>query len=848
MARPNRPAAVIASLLLFLLQAWAPVQAVAAMAAEATAQAADGSMCLHGDTGSERPDPHRHHSLCPACSVCCTVPVALSAGSAALPQPQLRRRLRTVRIASQPRRRAPGHRPNARGPPRTPSVQHNAPSNRTTGRPRRRPQGRLYVTRYCNAGRGGAALATLLMMSTALTSVAAQTATPQPAAPGAPVTLDTLTIGAQAGGSPTAPAPEQAREDLNRTPGSVGFIDSESYKGRHTKDLRDVLKDTPGVFAQSRYGQEMRLSVRGSGMARGFHLRGLEVLQDGIPVNLADGSGDLYQIDPLALRYAEVFRGGNGLAYGSSTLGGAINFVTPTAHTAVAPNMLRVEGGSWGTARVSGQASRVLGDADFLVSGTLNRSDGYRQHSDQRGGLFNGNIGYRFNPDVETRFYVGAYTVDQKLPGSLSLSDALNRPRIASAAALSGDQSRITWTQRVANRTTVHLDGGQLDVDTWAIHKKLFHPIFEVIDQDGWTYGIGPRYTTSFTVGGLRNDLIVGARAFAGTNQARQFRNISGSRGDQTADTRQEAQNYEAYAENRLYVLPTVALMAGAKVLRDEREFTDKRNPSRNASRTYEGLNPKVGVLWEPQPNVQVFADVTRSQDVPDFSDLNQMQANGRTGFVPLQAQRAWTMELGTRGESGRFAWDVTAFRSQLKGEMIQFTTNPSIPAATFNADRTVHQGIEFGARVEVARDLSGAGAGDTFTIGQVWNYSDFAFRNDPQYGDNTIAGTPKHVLRTSFSYQRPDGFYITPTVDWVPSGAWADQANTLRAPGYTLLGLQAGVELKNGILLFVDARNLTDKRYISDISTITDARRVGTQIFYPGEGRSVYAGVRAAF
>ncbi|HYE40392.1 MAG TPA: TonB-dependent receptor, partial [Ramlibacter sp.] len=428
----------------------------------------------------------------------------------------------------------------------------------------------------------------------------------------------------------------------------------------------------------------------------------------------------------------------------------------------------------------------------------------------------------------------------------LSLSDALNRPRIASAAALSGDQARITWTQRLANRTTFRTDAGQLDLDTWAIHKKLVHPIFQVVDQDGWTYGIGPRWTSSFTVGGLRNELILGGRVFAGRNEARQFVNLRGSRGAQTADTVQEAQNYEAYAENRLYVLPTVAVMAGAKALRNERAFTNKWAPGRNAQQTYEGVNPKVGVLWEPHPDVQVFADVTRSLDVPDFSDLNQTQAGGRPGFVPLQAQRAWTAELGTRGQKGRFAWDVTAFRSQLKGEMLQFTTNPSIPAATFNADRTVHQGIELGARVELARDV--AAAGDRFSVGQVWNWSDFRFRNDPQYGNNRVAGVPQHVLRTTFTYAQENGVYITPTLDWVPTGAWADQANTLRAPGYALLGLQAGVELKNGLLLFVDARNLTDKRHISDVGTVTDARRVATQIFYPGEGRSVYAGVRAAF
>ncbi|MFX6884122.1 TonB-dependent receptor, partial [Acinetobacter baumannii] len=91
---------------------------------------------------------------------------------------------------------------------------------------------------------------------------------------------------------------------------------------------------------------------------------------------------------------------------------------------------------------------------------------------------------------------------------------------------------------------------------------------------------------------------------------------------------------YEAYAENRFWVTSAVALMAGAKAFSSDRDYTDYWRPQNSASKTYNGVNPKVGVLWQPKPDVQVFADVTRSQDVPDFSDLVQTQVNGATGFV----------------------------------------------------------------------------------------------------------------------------------------------------------------------------------------------------------------------
>jgi iron complex outermembrane receptor protein len=507
---------------------------------------------------------------------------------------------------------------------------------------------------------GACALATVPALAPLLVSPAqAQTASTE---------LPPVAVTARPDGSLTVPSVAEQRRQVLQTPGSVGWIDAETLKGTYTNNLRDVLKDVPGVWVQPRYGQELRLSVRGAGIARAFHGRGIEILQDGIPFNMADGSFDLYQIDPLALRSAEVYKGGNALAFGSSTLGGAMNFITPTAQTAVAPNILRFEAGSFGTWRANAQVSRVLGDVDFMVNATVSHGDGFRKHARQQYEQFNANIGYRITPNIETRFYAGVYFTDQKLPGTLGLRQALTNPTQASAAALAGDQARNVRTQRLANRTTIRLEDGQIDLDTWFMHKNLYHPIFQVIDQDGYTYGFAPRYTATGQIGGLRNELVLGGRLFGGNNRALQFVNIGGSRGRQTLNARQNAWSIEGYVEDRLYVMPDLAAVAGVKMFHAERQYTNFGNLPpfstvyQNNSATYDGVNPKLGLLWEPRKDIQGFINITRSQDVPDFSDLTQTQFGGSTKFVPLQAQKAWTLELGTRGRHDRFAWDVTLY------------------------------------------------------------------------------------------------------------------------------------------------------------------------------------------
>ncbi len=671
------------------------------------------------------------------------------------------------------------------------------------------------------------------------------------------VELAELSVSGAAAGSVTVPSVAAQRAAVNATVGSVAFVDAAEFQDRYANTLRDVLKDTPGVFVQERYGQELRLSVRGSGISRGFHLRGIEVLQDGIPFNLADGSGDFYQIDPLALRSAEVYKGGNALTFGATTLGGAVNFVTPTAYTAFAPNILRIDGGSFGTIRENFQASRISGPVDVLINGTITNADGFRDHETQRTQNFNANLGYQIAPGVETRFYAGVYLTDQKLPGTLSLSDALNDPTRANPTAITMNQSRKVETERIANRTSFVLDVGKLDIDTWAIHKSLYHPIFQVIDQDGWTYGLAPHWAGTFDVAGFRNDTILGLRAFAGQNSAQQYVNVQGQRGAQTLNAVQSASNLEAYGENRFWFLPDVALMTGAKLFSSNRTYSNKggfTGASRllsYANETYEGVNPKVGLLWQPLPDIQVFGDVTRSRDVPDFGDLVQTNTLNTT-FVPLQAQRAWTYEAGSRGRIDRLSFDVTLYRSEIRDELINFNTALgaaiNLPAATFNAPRTRHQGVEAAITLDLVRDLSGAG--DTLSVGQIWTHNDVRFVNDPVYGGNRIAGIPTDVLRTVLRYAHPSGVHVAPSVDWVPQGAFADHANTLKVPGYALLNVEAGIDFANGVSVFVDARNLTDARYVSDISVVANAGAVagGPVAFYPGNGRSVFGGVRASF
>ncbi|HYI41570.1 MAG TPA: TonB-dependent receptor [Allosphingosinicella sp.] len=620
---------------------------------------------------------------------------------------------------------------------------------------------------------------------------------------------------------------EQAGKEVEERPGGADLVTAEEYDERVAVSLREALAFSPGVYSQPRYGQEVRLSIRGSGISRGFHQRGLTLLQDGIPINLADDNGDFQELDPLIFQYIQVFRGANGLRFGSSTLGGAINGVTPTGRTA--PRLsARVDGGSFETLRglVSAGFETETGDAWFAVTG--DRSDGEREHSRRRSLRFHGNVGVRISPNVETRFYASAQTIEQEIPGALPLATVLTRPRTGNFV---GDQARDIDSLRLQNRTLITLGDVTLAVGGFVNAKELYHPIFQVVDQQSLDKGgfahldweSGPIAVSA------------GLQARFGGIDSRRFVNVNGVRGARTIEADQKARTINAYGEGR-YRLGALSLIGGGIYTHGKRD-QDQIFPAIVSGRAgFDEFSPRFGLLWEPRSDLHVYANYSRSHELPGFGELAQVAA-----FVPLDAQRAWTAEIGARGRIGIASFDLSLYRARIDGEMLQFTVGPDIPAATFNADETLHQGIEAGLDLRLSRWAR---------LRQVYQLNDFRFRDDRQYGDNRLPVVPKHLYRAELRLG-PEGWGIAPSLEWVPEGAWADYANTLKVDGYVLVGLTAEARVSESIELFLDARNLTNEKAVGDISAVIDFSRLAPaqrSVFFPVERRAVFGGLRARF
>jgi iron complex outermembrane receptor protein len=647
-------------------------------------------------------------------------------------------------------------------------------------------------------------------------------------------------------GSLTVPTVAENKREKAGVAGAVTVVDTAAYRATTSaRTIQDALNYGPGVFAQPKWGEDTRLSIRGSGLSRNFHLRGVALYLDGVPISTADGFGDFQEIDPTAYRQIDVYKGANGQRFGAATLGGAIDFVTPSGRDAPALDM-RSDVGSFGFVRQQASTAGASGIYDYFVTGSWQRQDGFRDHSQGSAWRGSGNLGIRLSEDVETRFYLNANDVRQHIPGSVTRDVALNSPQTAAAGNVSGNWQRNIETVRIANKTTIRLaPGSALEVGIFNVDRHLQHPIFQWLDYTYQDYGTFARLSDERQVLGHRNRLNIGVNFHEGTTDADQYVNSGGNKGALLSSTRNEARNVTVHVENTFYVLPQVALVAGSQFLSARRTLDDRflSDGDQSGGRTFTRWSPKAGVLWEAGRDWQVFANVAQSAEAPSFGENSYASA----AAFDAKLQKATTYEVGSRGEIGDINWDVTAYRSNIDNELqCTFAFGVSSFCIVRNAERTVHQGLELGfGATAISGLMVQEGTPDRIAVNLAYAWNDFRFDGDAVYGDNRLPGAPEHVVKAQAIYHHPSGVYAGPDLEWSPQSYFVDSKNSLSTDSYALIGLKAGYDTGSGVSVYAEARNLADTRYIASTGITNVANAATTNLFEPGSGRAAYAGIR---
>ncbi len=257
---------------------------------------------------------------------------------------------------------------------------------------------------------------------------------------------------------------------------------------------------------------------------------------------------------------------------------------------------------------------------------------------------------------------------------------------------------------------------------------------------------------------------------------------------------------------------------------------------------------PRIGLRYEFTPQLQAFANVSRSIDPPVSW---QYSGSGPTlPYVrPLVEQKANTVEIGIKGAQGIFDGSLALYRSWVRDELLNVqliaaTASSAAVTGAFNASPTIHQGVEAGLNTRLWENDQG----DQVRWRQVYTYNDFHYRDDERFGDNALPGLPKHVYQGDVQYQHHSGWYAGVNVQSAARTA-VDYANTFYAPSYTVWGANLGFEAPKGDWkVSLDVKNLANKAYVTAVTPQYDAAGADTASLWPGDGIGAYAGLELRY
>lgn len=634
-------------------------------------------------------------------------------------------------------------------------------------------------------------------------------------------------------------------KEQSLTPGGVTVIDVADLNERNVSNLGDMLRYVPGVWtASGSTGDSSFFSARGSNLdATNYDGNGIKLLQDGLPVTAADGNNHNRIIDPLSARLATVALGANALTYGASTLGGAIDFVTPTARDTDSEIVLN--GGSHGQVQGRITTGVVAGDFDGLVTVESRKWDGFREHHEQeRKGIY-ANAGWKLSDAVNTRFYFTYLDNDQELPGALTAAQFEEDPYQAQASAIetAGHYQYNVETWRAANKTVWDIDtNSSFSIGFSFEDQKLYHPIVYsppyfslLIDTEQRNAGTSIRYNLRLD----DHDLLAGLNYGETTVEGGNYFQEQGRRGNLMGLVDNNADSLEVFLVDRWQVADKWKLVYGVQAVSAAREVK-----STGVDADFDSVNPRVGVIYQLNANTEIFSNLSRLYEAPTTYELED---DINPDSEALNAMRGEVFEIGTRGksesDSTQWNWAFSAYYAQLQDEILSID-DPAAPGTSLsaNVDDTIHAGIEAVVGASFALD-----AKDTHRLEPRVSVTinEFSFDNDATYGNNQLPAAPGYAIKGEILYRNTNGFFAGPTFDIIDK-RYADFSNTYTIDSYALLGFRAGFNHSDWEV-YADLRNLTDKEYVG-VHSVVNKYSTNSAIFQAGEPRSVYVGARFQF
>lgn len=652
-------------------------------------------------------------------------------------------------------------------------------------------------------------------------------------------------------------------EDIQRIPGSVDLLDKMTLENARIFNFGEALRKLPGINVredETGFGNRPHIGIRGTNPTRSTKVL---LLEDGIPLAYAPyGDNASYYHPPIdRFESIEVVKGSGQILYGPVTVAGVINYVTPNPPekpsgyvTLLGGNRDYFNGrlnfgGTWNGVGLLFDYTRKQGEGarDNVRSGINDFNFksvfgiGSRQAMTLRANYYgeDSNVTYsglteaEFLASPRQNFFRNDFFFGDRFGASATHAIVFNND-LTLSTNLYGSFFHRHWWRQSSNSLQRPNDaadpncGGLANLNTTCGNEGRL--------REYYLLGVEPRFRLNHDVFAVRSELDFGLR-FHYENQDRRQENgnfPTSRSGVIVEDNSRKNFAYSAFIQNR-FIFGDWAITPGFRVEHIDYERT---NRLANAGLGVTGdtslteIVPGVGVSYNFNQRLTLFGGVHRGFAPPRTEDIIN---NTTGGVVELDPELSWNYEIGFRSllHPG-VRVDATFFRLDYENQIVPASLAGGVGATLTNGGETLHQGLEFSARIDtgtIIRSEHNVYFRTAYTYLPEAEFTGTRLSSIPGFTTVSVSGNrlpyaPEHMANFIVGYSHTRG--IDAFVEAVHlSDQFGDDLNTVvpspdgqrgLIPGYTTWNLTGNYNVESWhTTFFVTVKNLLDDTFIVD-------------------------------
>lgn len=652
-----------------------------------------------------------------------------------------------------------------------------------------------------------------------------------------------------------------ASEEIAKIPGSVDVLDAATLRDSRLFTFEEALRKVSGVYARPEEGFGLRpnIGIRGLNPTRSSRVL---LLEDGVPLAYAPYGDNASYYHPPVDRFdgVEVVKGSGQILYGPMTVGGVINYVTPTIPERRGGS-IALTGGNRDYLNAHARYGGTFNGVGLLFDAVRKQGEGARDNTRSALTDVNFKLQTALSPKQSLALKSNYYHEDSRVTYSgLRLDEYLAAPRAnpfrndtfdGQRLGLSGTHSAAVNPNLIV---TTNLYYARFDRDWWRQSSnsaqrpnRIGTPgctgmidLYTTCGNEGrlreyQTWGFDPKARATHSWLGIRQETDFGFRGhFEVQNRIQANGNAPLARtGAIVEDNERKNQAWSGFLQNRFFlgkftITPGIRL-EHVRYQRNNRLFANGAGVFGDTNITQ--VIPGIGLSYTPSSRFTFFTGIHRGFAPPRTEDL----ITNTGGFVELDPELSWNFEAGVRTRPTRnFTLDATFFRMDYQNQIVPASLAGGVGAVLTSAGATLHEGVEFSGRYDF-RNLWGTGHSiylrGAYTYLPVARFEGLRFSNVAGFSNVRITGNRLPYASSTlgngilgFVHRRGLNAFL----EAVHTGRqFGDDLNTINStpdgqrgalPGNLLWNTTLNVPLESKrTTFFITAKNLTNRTVIVD-------------------------------